>query len=97
MGKVVVTGYVSVYWVWEHLMSQLCFLLALGVAFNFLEISHFRPELGPFDTRKGWCPRTWKGQWLMGILAVTGSGSVVSQLSTVNFRFLNFQEKSYER
>ena len=27
-------------------------------------------------TRKGWCPRTGKGQRLMGILAVTGYGSV---------------------
>ena len=26
-------------------------------------------------TRKGWCPRTGKGQRLMGILAVTGFGS----------------------
>ena len=29
------------------------------------------------ETRKGWwCPRTGKGQRLMGILAVTGYGSV---------------------
>ena len=27
-------------------------------------------------TRKRWCPRTGKGQRLMGILAVTGYGSV---------------------
>ena len=27
-------------------------------------------------TRKGWGPRTGKGQQLMGILAVTGYGSV---------------------
>ena len=33
---------------------------------------------GSFEikTRKGWCPRTGKGQRLMGILAVTGYGSI---------------------
>ena len=28
------------------------------------------------NTRKGWCPRTGRGQRLMGIKAVTGYGSV---------------------
>ena len=40
--------------------------------FSFISFSHSYPTY----TRKGWCPRTGKGQRLMGILAVTEYGSV---------------------
>ena len=36
----------------------------------------FTLDIWTKQTRKGWCPRTERGQRLMGILAVTGYGSV---------------------
>ena len=55
------------------------------------------------NTRKGWCPRTGKGQQFMskdavnvGIEEFNESIVLATALQTLNFRFLNFQETLFK-